>query len=449
MAFDSLVRGGRVVRASGVEELDIGIEGGRIVELAPEISSGRARETIDARGLHVFPGVLDAHVHFNDPGRDSWEGVPTGSAALAAGGGTLFIDMPLNSSPPTLDAASFDRKLAACTGRAFADFALWGGLTPDNIDELEPLAARGVVGFKAFMSASGIDDFPSCDDESLYRGMRVAARLGLPVAVHAENNGMTSALASAARAAGRTSVRDYLDSRPIAAEAEAVSRALAFAEDAGCALHVVHTSSARGVRLIRHAVEAGRCDATCETCPHYLLLSDEDIEKLGARAKCSPPLRPPAERELLVQEVAAGHVDTIGSDHSPSPSDMKQGTDFFKVWGGISGAQATLRALLTLDLPPALIARLVSDNVARRFRLPGKGGVRVGADADLAFIDISVSTHVTENELLDRHRLSPYVGRTLRGSVRRTMLRGETIFLDGKVGGKPKGRHLRPVVTEK
>ena len=443
MALDCVIKGAQVVLASGVEPLCIGIEGDRIAAAAPEIAE-QARETIDARGLHIFPGVLDAHVHFNDPGRDSWEGVPTGSAALAAGGGTLFIDMPLNSSPPTLDAASFDRKLAACTGRARCDFALWGGLTPDNLGQLEALAERGVVGFKAFMSSSGIDDFRACDDESLYRGMRIAAGLGLPVAVHAENNGMTAALSALARGAGRTSVLDYLDSRPIAAEAEAISRALAFAEDTGCALHVVHTSSARGVGLIRQAVAAGLCDASCETCPHYLLLSSDDVRRVGARAKCAPPLRSPAERELLVREVAAGRVDTIGSDHSPSPPDMKEGTDFFSIWGGISGAQSTLRALLTLDLPLSLAAALVSDNVARRFRLPGKGGIRVGADADLAFVDLSVTKPLGAGELLDRHRLSPYVGRDLRGSVRRTMVRGKTVFKDGELIGKPEGRFLRP-----
>lgn len=443
MALDCVVRGAQVVLSSGVERLDIGIEDGRVAELAPDIP-GQARETIDARGMHIFPGVLDAHVHFNDPGRDSWEGVPTGSAALAAGGGTFFIDMPLNSSPPTLDAESFDRKLAACAGRARADFGLWGGLTPGNLDHLEALAERGVAGFKAFMSASGIDDFDSCDDESLYRGMRIAAGLGLPVAVHAENDGMTTALSALARSGGRTSVRDYLDSRPVVAEAEAISRALAFAEDTGCSIHVVHTSSARGVGLIRAAVAAGLCDATCETCPHYLLLSADDVEAMGARAKCAPPLRSEHERKLLVREVAAGRVDTIGSDHSPSPLSMKQGPDFFVTWGGISGAQATLRGLLTLDLELSLVARLVSDNVARRFRIPGKGGIRVGADADLAFVDLAVAAPVAETELLDRHRLSPYVGKTLRGAVRRTMLRGRTIAQDGEVVGAPRGRFLRP-----
>ena len=444
MTFDCVIRGAQVVRSIGVERLDIGIEGGRVAELLSEIP-GSARETIDGRGLHVFPGVVDAHVHFNDPGRDSWEGVPTGSAALVAGGGTCFIDMPLNSSPPTLDAASFDLKLAACRGRARADFALWGGLTPDNLDHLEPLAERGVVGFKAFLSASGIDDFRACDDESLYRGMLIAARLGLPVAVHAENQGMTSALASLARAGGRTTVRDYLDSRPIAAEVEAISRALMFATETGCALHVVHTSSVRGVRIIRQAVEAGRCDATCETCPHYLVFSEEDVQRMGARAKCAPPLRPESQRQQLVQEVIEGRVDTIGSDHSPSPASLKSKTDFFAAWGGISGAQATLRALLTVDIPPRRIAELTAANVARRFRLPGKGEIQVGGDADLALVDLSMSSRIDEGELLDRHHLSPYVGRELKGGVRRTMLRGRTVFLDGAVVDQPCGTFLRPV----
>ena len=443
MKLDCLLRGGQVVTATGIESLSIGIADGRIVVLSAEVSDP-ARDTIDARGLHVFPGVLDAHVHFNDPGRSAWEGVATGSAALAAGGGTCFIDMPLNSSPPTLTADSFDRKLAACQGAAYTDFALWGGLTPLNLDDMEALAERGVVGFKAFMSASGIDDFPRCDDETLYRGMRIAARLGLPVAVHAENEGMTGALSAIAKAEGRRSVRDWLDTRPIAAEAEAISRALLFAEDTGCAVHVVHTSSARGAQLVRRAVEAGLCDATCETCPHYLLLTDKDVEGRGAPAKCAPPLRSDEERKKLVAEVAAGRVDTIGSDHSPSPPEMKNAADFFSAWGGISGVQATLRVLLTLELAPPLIGGLVSVNVARRFRLPGKGGIRVGGDADLALVDLSRSSAVAAGELLDRHHLSPYIGRTLRGNVRRTLVRGRTVFLDSAVVGKPEGKFLRP-----
>jgi allantoinase len=354
--------------------------------------------------------------------------------------------MPLNSSPPTLDAPSFASKLAAFKGEARTDFALWGGLTPDNIDQLEALAECGVVGFKAFMSSSGIEDFRRCDDETLFRGMQISARLGLPVAVHAENDGIVSALSGAARAHGRTSVHDFLASRPIVAEAEAISRALLFAEETGCSLHVVHTSSARGVELVRAAVERGSCDATCETCPHYLLLCEDDVQNLGARAKCAPPVRSAAEREKLLALVAAGRVDTIGSDHSPAPPEMKKSEDFFSAWGGISGVQSTLRALLTLDLPLPLAARLLSVNVAHRFRLASKGGIRIGGDADLALVELSVSTPLRSEELLDRHRASPYVGRQFRGVVRRTLVRGRTVFRDGVTVGPPIGQFLRPAL---
>ncbi len=443
MKYDLVIRGASVVRATGVEALCIGIGDGRITEMAPELS-GEAKETIDARGLLLFPGVIDAHVHFNDPGRSEWEGVASGSNALAAGGGTCFIDMPLNSSPPTLDAPSFAAKLAACSKAARTDFALWGGLTPDNLDHLEALADCGVAGYKAFMSGSGIDDFRRCDDEDLYRGMRVAAGRGLPVAVHAESEALVGALSAEARAAGRASARDFLATRPVDAETRAISRAIVIAAQTGCKLHVVHTSSARGARLIREATAAGLADVSCETCPHYLFFTDSDVERLGARAKCAPPLRPAAERDALLALVAQGQVDTIGSDHSPAPLSMKEAADFFDAWGGISGVQSTLRVMLTLPIALPLLSRLLSDNVARRFGLSGKGGLQVGADADCTLVDLSETPIVSLEELFDRHRLSPYVGSSLRGRIKRTLLRGHTVFRDGALVGDPEGRFIRP-----
>ncbi|HEX5500296.1 MAG TPA: amidohydrolase family protein, partial [Thermomicrobiales bacterium] len=239
MTYDLIIRAGQVVSDDGVRRCDVGVSDGKIVAVAPEVA-GPTRETIDAAGLHLFPGVVDPHVHFNEPGRTEWEGWATGSAALATGGSTVAIDMPLNSSPPTLDGPSFDAKRAAAEASSCVDFALWGGLTPDNRDRLEELAARGVVGFKAFMANSGIDDFHAADDLTLYEGMRTAARLGLPVAVHAESDAITSRLGARAIAAGRTGVRDYLATRPAIAEIEAVGRALLLAEETGCVLHVVH-----------------------------------------------------------------------------------------------------------------------------------------------------------------------------------------------------------------
>src|SRR5438309_3442066 len=231
-AFDLIIRGAKVVTADGITIGDIGITGETITSIGPALE-GATRETFDAAGLHIFPGLIDSHVHFNEPGRAHWEGFETGSRALAAGGGTLFFDMPLNAHPPTIDPASFDQKLAAAQATSLVDFAFWGGLVPGNLDRLEELSQRGVVGFKAFMAASGIEDFPCVDDRTLRHGMKRAAGLGKIVAVHAESEAITSQLTQLSLARGKTSVRDYLDSRPIHAELDAIGRALELAGETG------------------------------------------------------------------------------------------------------------------------------------------------------------------------------------------------------------------------
>lgn len=447
MRWDAVIRGGTVVAADGPRRADVAILDGRIVEVAAEVP-GAATETVDAAGCHVFPGVVDPHVHFNDPGRADWEGFETGSAALAAGGGTLFVDMPLNASPPTLDAASFDAKLAAARGRSRTDFALWGGIVPGNVEQLPDLAARGVAGFKAFMCASGIDDFTAADDATLWSGMRAAATLGLPVLVHAENDAIPAALAREAIAAGRTGVRDYLASRPVVVELEAIGRAIALAADTGCTLHVVHVSSGAGVALVAEARARG-VDVTCETCPHYLVLTAADAERLGAVAKCAPPLRPAEVQAELWRAVAAGDVAFVASDHSPAPAAFKQATNFFEVWGGIAGVQTTLGLLLEegharRGLALAEIARLTSRGAVDRFRLGDRGRIEPGGVADLAVVDLAHAAPLVVADLHDRHTLSPYVGRTLRGRVRRTLLRGRTIFADGRGVGPAAGALVRP-----
>jgi allantoinase len=451
--LDLLLRGGLVITTTESQRVDIGVANGSIVALEAGISAS-SREVVDAEGLHILPGLIDAHVHFNEPGRTDWEGFETGTRALAAGGGTTFFDMPLNAHPPTVDAASFDQKLQAAESRSLVDFAFWGGLVPDNLDKMEELAGCGVIGFKAFMSNSGIEDFESVDDRTLREGMKRAAQLKKIVAVHAESETMTRELTQQQLRSSKTTVRDYLDSRPIEAELDAIQRALAMAGETGCALHIVHVSCGAGIALIASAQNLG-VDVSCETCPHYLALTEEDMLQLGAVAKCAPPLRPPAAQETLWRYLGSGQVTTVGSDHSPAPPEMKMDANFFKVWGGISGVQHTLPLLITeghvkREVALPLISRLISFNVAQRFGLPAaKSGIQLGADADLALVDLKQEFTVEKQDLFYRHRQSPYLGRKLHGRVVRTLLRGQTIFKDGKILSKPIGQLVKPVIKGK
>ncbi|MGY2896098.1 allantoinase AllB [Deinococcus sp. UYEF24] len=444
--LDLIIRGGQVVTPGGVERLDIGIEGGKIAAVQPEVSEV-ARAEHDATGLHVLPGGVDLHVHFNEPGRSDWEGLHTGTSALLAGGGTTFGDMPLNSDPPLLNAAQFAAKLEAAQAHAHADFALWGGLTPLNVDRLPELAEAGVLGFKAFMSNSGIAEFPAADEATLHAGMVQAARLGLTVAVHAESDELTGRLSAELDHPG-ASWRDYLNSRPVQAELEAIRLALALARETGCRLHVVHVSSGEGAALIAEARAAG-VDVSAETCPHYLSFTEDDLERVGAALKCAPPLRPKDVQDELWASVVRGDLQTIGSDHSPCSPDLKTSSNPFEIWGGIAGVQSSLPALLThgsrhgLTLPR--LAELIAQAPARRFGLNTKGEIAPGFDADLALVDLGVSARLEASQLLNRWpETSPYVGQTLTGRVVSTWLRGGQAYAGGKVDPAVHGRLLRP-----
>jgi len=442
---DLIVRGGTIVTPGGLERADVAIEDGVIQAIGPELQ-GSTNE-IDARGLHVFPALIDVHLHFNEPGRTEWEGAATGSRALAAGGGAVFFDMPLNSTPCTVNAREFDRKRAALEASSITDFGLWGGLVPGNIGEMAELADRGVVGFKAFLCDSGLPEFPRADDFTLWKGLAEAARLNLPVSVHAENQEITQALSSTMAEQGRSGARDFLESRPVIAEVEAIQRATLFAGDAGAKLHIVHISSGRGVVAAAEAKAQG-VDVSIETCAHYLFFTEEDLERLGAIAKCAPPLRDAAQHGALWKTLLNGTIDIVASDHSPAPPEMKTGA-MMKVWGGIAGVQSTLAALLERGhfergLPLERIAALTAATPARRFRIPRKGQLTAGNDADLTLVDLSGSYMLTERDLHQRHALSPYVGSTFRGVVRRTLRRGETIFKDGAITAQSSGRMVRP-----
>ncbi len=439
--LDLIIKNATLVRDPHLEVGDVALEGGQIVQIAPEILES-AKETWDATGQHLFAGMIDVHVHFNEPGRADWEGISSGSSALAAGGGTVFFDMPLNSSPTTLTAASFAEKKALMEQKSVVDFGLWGGLTPDNLEHLPDLAHAGAVGFKAFMSNSGLEEFKAVDDLTLLEGMRIAAQLEVPVALHAESESLTAALTRRAIAQGKHSAQDYLESRPVLAELEAISKALLFAAETGCSLHVVHVSTARGVALISEAQTKG-VKVSLETCPHYLVLCEEDLERLGAVAKCAPPLRSSLDHAQLW--AALEHLDLIASDHSPAPPSMKTGDDFFAMWGGISGVQSTLELMLTeghhaREIPLLLISRLLSYRPARRFGLMQKGFLEIGMDADLTLVDLNAPYTLEASDLLYRHRQSPYLGHQMQAKVQATLSRGRVVYQNGKIllegGGK-------------
>jgi allantoinase len=445
-AFDLVVRGGTVVLADGPARLDVGVTHGLVAALAPELPGGA--EELAADGLHVLPGAIDVHVHANDPGRADWEGAVYAGAGLAAGGTTTALEMPLNALPPTVDPEAWEAKLAAWLGRAHIDFGFWGGIVPGNHNHLQALADAGAVGFKAFMVDSATPDFPAADDATLHAGMCVAAERGLPVAVHAENAALIQAGTARLAASSRRDAKAYLGSRPALAEIEAVGRALVLAADAGCPIHLVHLSTGRAVAMVAEARARG-VDASCETCAHYLAFTSEDVERIGVRAKCAPPIRGELEQAELWRGVTDGTIEIVSSDHSPAPPELKAG-DFLEAWGGITGGQLLMRVLLSeghvaRGLALERVAALLGDNPARRFRLAGKGRIEVGANADLVLVDLSPPCVVTEAEV--RHRypaMSPYVDSRLAGRPVRTLLRGVTIALDGELVGPPSGHLIRP-----
>jgi len=409
----------------------LAISDGLVTAAGPSLS-GTASEEINFGDALILPGWIDAHVHFNEPGRADWEGFATGSRALAAGGGTTFFDMPLNSSPPVITRAAFEEKRRLGEKLSCLDFALWAGLTPDSLDHLEAMADAGAIGFKAFMCPSGLDEFQAASPSTLRQGMEIAARLKLPVAVHAEDPEFIRRH-QAAHPATTRDMRAWLDSRPIEAELAAIRIALELAGETGCQLHIVHVTCPEGIELVTHAKARG-VQVTVETCPHYLLLDGDAAIAIGPAAKCAPPLRSAATVAGLWRQLLDGGIDTIGSDHSPSPPELKQGDDLFAMWGGIAGIQHALPLLLSqnLNLVPQL-----SSQVADRFRLPEKGSLSPGRHAD--FIVLAEKTFtVAREQLLTRHPISPYLGMTATQTITATYLRGK------KVTPETRGNFLKP-----
>lgn len=433
--YDIVIRNGNVVFDEKVIVADIAISDGKIKQIASKLENISAKNIIDARGLHLFPGLIDSHVHFNEPGRTDWEGFETGSKSLAAGGVTTYFDMPLNSHPPTTTKNGFLLKDKLAAEKSVVDYRLWGGLVPTNLNDLEELSHCGVIGFKAFMSNSGIDDFQSSDDGTLFAGMKKIAELDSIFAVHAESDVITENLAKMIKEKNYTA-KAFSEARPIYSEMEAVNRILAYSKATACKLHIVHISSSKVLQPILAAKQEG-IDVTVETCPHYLSLTIDDLEELGAIAKCAPPLRTQDEMEALWIAIKKGQIDIIGSDHSPSLTSMKSGS-IGEAWGGISGCQSTLSILLEeghwkRNISLSTIAKMTSTNPAKRFGLyPKKGAITVGCDADIAIVNIHEKYTLLKEDLLYKNKHSPYIGKTFRGKVKLTISNGNIVYSEQK-----------------
>ncbi|CAI9392064.1 MULTISPECIES: allantoinase [Bacillaceae] len=430
--FDLVIKNGIIVNEEKLSKADVLIKDGKIVDIGLHIKETKAKQIIDAEGLYLFPGIIDSHVHFNEPGRSEWEGLETGSKSLAAGGATLFFDMPLNSHPPTTSEQAFHLKNGLAKEKSVIDYRLWGGVVPGNLDELEKLLQCGVIGFKAFMSNSGIDDFQSADDRTLLQAMKKIAELHSILAVHAESDTITEFLGKEINWESDHIALAFSNARPIFSEIEAVQRIIAYAEATKCRLHIVHISSADVLEPILAAKRRG-LDISVETCPHYLSLTMDDLEKLRAVAKCAPPLRSKQEVDNLWEAIRKGEIDVIGSDHSPSLPSMKMG-NLLEAWGGISGCQTTLSVLLEegywqRGIPLEMISKITSTNPARRFGLyPNKGSILKGYDADIAIVDVNEKFILKKEDLYYKNKISPYIGKTYRGRVKATISRGELVY---------------------
>lgn len=430
--YDLVIKNGIIVSEQKLSKADVGIKDGKIVEIDIHINQNQAKQVMEADGLYLFPGIIDSHVHFNEPGRSEWEGVETGSKSLAAGGATLFFDMPLNSHPPTTTEAAFHLKDGIAKEKSVIDYRLWGGVVPDNLEELEKLAKCGVIGFKAFMSNSGIEDFKSADDRTLLQAMKIIADLHSILAVHAESDTITEFLGKEINSDSEHPALAFSNARPIFSEIEAVQRIIAYAEATKCKVHIVHISSSQVLKPILAAKHRG-LDISVETCPHYLSLTVDDLEKLGAVAKCAPPLRSKQEVDSLWEAIGRDEIDVIGSDHSPSLPSMKNGS-LLEAWGGISGCQTSLSVLLEegywqRGIPLETIAKITSSNPAKRFGLyPTKGAISIGSDADIAIVDVNAKYTLKKEDLYYKNKLSPYIGKSYRGSVKATISRGEAVY---------------------
>ncbi|MFE7976167.1 allantoinase AllB [Streptomyces shenzhenensis] len=436
-----VLRSTRVITPEGTRAASVAVSAGKITAVLPHDAPVAEGTRLEDVGDHVLlPGLVDTHVHVNDPGRTEWEGFWTATRAAAAGGITTLVDMPLNSLPPTTTVDHLRTKQAVAAGKAHVDVGFWGGALPGNAKDLRPLHEAGAFGFKAFLSPSGVDEFPHLDQDGLARSLAEIASFDGLLIVHAED---PHHLAAAPQHGGPR-YADFLASRPRDAEDTAIAQVIAAARRLHARVHVLHLSSSDALPLIA-AARADGVRITVETCPHYLTLTAEEVPDGASEFKCCPPIREAANRDLLWQALADGTIDCVVTDHSPSTADLKT-ADFGTAWGGISGLQLSLAAVWTEarrrghDL--ADVVRWMSTRTAGLVGLDArKGAIAPGRDADFAVLAPDAAFTVDPARLQHRNRVTAYAGKTLYGVVRSTWLRGERIVADGEFT-EPRGRLL-------
>ncbi|MFP5503579.1 MAG: allantoinase AllB, partial [Candidatus Sericytochromatia bacterium] len=428
----------------GFREGVLRVKDGLIAELLPYDAALPGLAVEDAGDAVVMPGVVDTHVHVNEPGRTEWEGFETATRAAASGGITSLVDMPLNSSPVTTTLAALAAKRAATSGKLWVDVGFWGGVVPGNQDELRPMIEAGICGFKAFLCHSGIDDFPQATEADLRVAMPILAQAGVPLLVHAELEPADFSPPEGDPRAYAT----FLASRPATFEVEAVKMMIALCRETRCPVHIVHLAAAEALPLIA-AAKAEGLPMSVETCPHYLVFASEEIPDGQTHFKCCPPIRDTSNRERLWAGLADGTIDFVACDHSPCTPHLKRldEGDFMAAWGGISGLQFALGVVWTAARARGFaleqVLPWVTDRTARFAGLAGrKGAIAPGHDADLLFWRPDETFTIAESAIHHRHPLTPYAGMTLHGVVEKTMLRGETVYAAGAFAAGPFGRML-------
>jgi len=427
-AADLVIRSRRVIAGESTAPASVHVADGRITRVASFDDTGYPGQLIDCGDDVVMAGLVDSHVHVNAPGRTEWEGFETATLAAAAGGITTIVDMPLNSIPPTTSMSGLESKIREMEGKCHVDVGLWGGAVPGNAAELVPLLRAGVLGFKCFLVDSGVPEFPNVEKTDLRLALDVMGKTSAPLLVHAE-------LAEWLRAAKGPpkKYRTYLESRPGAAENEAIAMLYSMNQSSRAWVHVVHLSSAGGLETIRRARDE-QMPLTAETTPHYLHFSAESVPDGATEFKCAPPIREASNRDLLWMALKDGSIDCVVSDHSPCTPQLKrlEEADFIGAWGGIASLQLVLPVVWTeAEKRGVGLERLpgwLCEGPARLAGLSGKGRLAAGFDADFIVWKPEDSFIVTPEMLQHRHKLTPYAGETLKGVVTRTYLRGEEIY---------------------